>query len=403
MPANSRLMHVMLNVADIDRTLAFYANLGMRVQVDRSNPAAGSRNLFFGFDSEDEVALIEVASPCDASAPGFGHVAIAVPDVVGLCDRLRASGIVPDREPRRLASGAQIAFLRDPDGHRIELVQLSGSGIARSAAAHDGLNYVVLDTGTPTIAGALPILMLHGGGSRADHFTDLMLLLAGRHRCLAYDQRGFAGTGALPGTPIDHAHWAADVPAMLDAVGVDRAVLLGWSMGASVAINAARQWPERVAETVLLGAPDPRRSVDVARLRDRQREADALSPAALRERETEHLRGVLGPEAASDPVLIDRLLAERAATPPAQFARTIEGYATRADLTQMLPMLSGPVHLVVGDHDRVCPPEACTVIREFVPQATIDVVAGCGHYYALEQPGSVAEIILRRLGDSAGR
>lgn len=393
MSSAGRLLHIMLHVADIDRTLAFYALLGMRVQTDRSDPASGRRNLFLGFAGEGDATLIEIASPGAPPAPEFGHIAIATPDLIGLCDRLPTLGVAIERAPRTLGSGTQTAFLRDPDGHAIELVQPAGTGAIRRSLAHDGLDFATIEMGRGT-----PMLMLHGGASRADHFTELMAGLEDRHRCLAYDQRGFAGTGAGAATVIDHAHWAADVPAMLDALEIPRATLLGWSMGASVAINAARQWPDRVAALVLLGAPDPRRGVDVAKLRARQREADAMTPGALRDRDAAQLRSVLGDQA--DAALIGRLLAERAATPAELSARTIEAYATRPDLTALLPTLACPVHLIVGEQDPVCPLAGAEIIRTILPRATIDIVPGCSHYFALENPEAVAALILQRLQEA---
>lgn len=280
--------------------------------------------------------------------------------------------------------------IRRPDDDRVEPVR--SASLVRRGVVHDGLDFALIEIGR-----GIPILLLHGGASRADHFTELMVLLQDRHRCVAYDQRGFAATGARPETVIDHAHWAADVPAILDRLDIPRAILLGWSMGASVAINAARQWPERVVAVVLLGAPDPRRGVDVAKLRERHREAEAMSAEDLRARDDAQLRLVLGPEARDDAAIVGRLLAERAATPLALAARSIDAFATRPDLTRLLPMLSCPVHLVVGEQDMVCPPAAAAVIRSIVPQATVDQVPGCGHYYALEKPEPVAALIRQRL------
>ena len=102
MPSASRLMHVMLHVADVDATLAFYRALGMRVQVDRSDAASGRRNLFLGYGPEASQTLIEIASPSNAAQPGFGHIALQAPDVIGLCTRLAALGIAIEREPRTL-------------------------------------------------------------------------------------------------------------------------------------------------------------------------------------------------------------------------------------------------------------------------------------------------------------
>lgn len=393
MPTPGRFLHVMLHVADVDATLAFYAQLGLQVQVDRSDPASGRRNLFLGFGPEAEATLIEISSPCPDPAPGFGHIALAVADVDAICATLAAAGIAITREPRRLASGTITAFVADPDGHAVELIQRPA--IERITVTSDGVRLPVLSHG----AGPA-LVMLHGGASRADHFTDLMQALGGHFRTIAYDQRGFAGSETTAKTVIDHERWAADVIGVLDALGIARATLLGWSMGASIAINAARRWPERIEAIVLLGAPDPTRQVDVGRLRERQRESAALDSGALRERDTRELLGNLGSAAPGDPALLARLLEERAATSPERASRAIDGYASRPDLTTILPDVRCPAHLIVGEEDRICPLAGARVLQSHLPQATLDLLPGCGHYYAVERPGAVADLIVNRLDRS---
>src|SRR5262245_48507769 len=121
MPLPSRLMHTMLNVADVDRALAFYCGLlGMTVQADRSGQQPGRRNLFIGYGPESSTTLLELCSdqghgPYD-KGEAFGHLAIAVDDVGATCAKLAEAGTEIVRPAKRAMSGAQIAFVRDPDG-----------------------------------------------------------------------------------------------------------------------------------------------------------------------------------------------------------------------------------------------------------------------------------------------
>lgn len=115
-----RLMHTMLRVADMERTLAFYCGrLGMTVQTDRTDPD-GYRNVFVGpgleFGCRPGVTL-------DPRSTGFDDIAFEVADVATACDQLRASGVKIVREVKAAASGALIAIVEDPDGYRIELIQ----------------------------------------------------------------------------------------------------------------------------------------------------------------------------------------------------------------------------------------------------------------------------------------
>ena len=123
-----RLMHLCLNVADMDRAVAFYCGLlGMTVQADRSGQRPGRRNLFLGYGPEAETSLLELCSEADGRSYDKGnayeHLAIAVDDVVKVCADLAAAGIEIVRPAKTAMSGAQIAMARDPDGYLLELIQ----------------------------------------------------------------------------------------------------------------------------------------------------------------------------------------------------------------------------------------------------------------------------------------
>lgn len=123
-----RLMHTMLNVADMDRALAFYCGLlGMTVQADRSGQRPGRRNLFIGYGPEGATTLLELCSQADRNdytkGDAFGHIAIAVDDVAQTCANLAEAGVEIVYPAKRAMSGAQIAMVRDPDGNLLEIIQ----------------------------------------------------------------------------------------------------------------------------------------------------------------------------------------------------------------------------------------------------------------------------------------
>jgi 2-hydroxy-6-oxo-octa-2,4-dienoate hydrolase len=245
-----------------------------------------------------------------------------------------------------------------------------------------------------------PLVLLHGGGSRAEHFSKLMHCLAPHFQVTAYDQRGFAQTGAAADTVIDHARWASDVVGIMDALELGRASLLGWSMGASVALNAAHAHPDRIAAVVLFGAPDPGTPVDVARLRLRQQERRALDAETGRQRDRADLARQVTPAAASRSGLVDSLVADRAASSVELQDLVIAAYPTRPDLRAVASRVSCPVHLFVGDHDQLCPLQSAQRMAAALPRAEVQVVPDCGHYYAVEQPEWLAQRIVLALGSS---
>jgi lactoylglutathione lyase len=127
-----RLMHTLLRVRDMERTLAYYCGaLGMTVQVDRAGPAPGRRNVFAGYGPYDTTPQMEFVDEGDertyALGDAYGHVAIQVEDVAGLCEALVAAGYAaPHVGPKTVPSGSRIALVRDPDGYEIELIQPAG-------------------------------------------------------------------------------------------------------------------------------------------------------------------------------------------------------------------------------------------------------------------------------------
>ncbi|WP_439532744.1 alpha/beta fold hydrolase [Polymorphobacter sp.] len=245
-----------------------------------------------------------------------------------------------------------------------------------------------------------PLVLLHGGGSGAEVFRSLIDRLADQAQCIAPDLRGFGGSRGQDIAP-DHAQWALDVVALLDALGIGRAALLGWSMGAVVAINAASRWPGRVSRLFLLGAPDPARQPDLAGMLAANDCWLGLDDEARVLADREAVMAGLGEPARDDAGLVDELVAARAATPAEARCDLLRAMAVgRPDLRQALPAITCPVHLLVGDRDTISPELSARAIAALVSGASVDILPGCGHYPANEKPEAVASIIQRYLGGS---
>ena len=124
-----RLLHTMLRVGNLDRSLGFYCDLlGMRLLRRRDYPGGRFTLAFVGYGSEEETAVLELTHNWDTEryqlGDAFGHVAIGVDDIYRRCDELREKGAKIVREPGPMKHGTtEIAFVEDPDGYRIELIQ----------------------------------------------------------------------------------------------------------------------------------------------------------------------------------------------------------------------------------------------------------------------------------------
>ena len=124
-----RLLHTILRVKDLDESLHFYCDvLGMKLLRRHDYPEGKFTLAFVGYGDESEGAVIELTYNWGKSdyvlGDAFGHVAIGVPDIRATCERLRQAGARIVREPGPMKHGSTvIAFLEDPNGYRIELIE----------------------------------------------------------------------------------------------------------------------------------------------------------------------------------------------------------------------------------------------------------------------------------------
>jgi lactoylglutathione lyase len=132
MAAKHSFLHTMIRVGDLDRSVKFYTELlGMKELRRRDVPDGKYTLAFVGYASEEDGATaIELTYNYGVDkyeiGTGFGHLAIGLPDVYGACARLKAAGarITRDAGPVKFGTTV-IAFVEDPDGYKIELVQRS--------------------------------------------------------------------------------------------------------------------------------------------------------------------------------------------------------------------------------------------------------------------------------------
>jgi lactoylglutathione lyase len=126
----ARLLHTMIRVFDLDKSIDFYTRLmGMKLLRKREVEAGRYTLAFVGYGDEDSAAVIELTYNWDQKGlytigSGYGHMAIGVKDAYALCDRLGKEGVKIPRPPGPLKFGTTvIAFIEDPDGYKIEIIQ----------------------------------------------------------------------------------------------------------------------------------------------------------------------------------------------------------------------------------------------------------------------------------------
>ena len=124
-----RILHTMLRVGDLQRSVRFYTEvLGMKLLRTTDRPEQKYSLAFVGYDDESRSAVLELTYNYGVArydlGSAYGHVAVGVPDVAAACDRVRRLGGKVTREAGPVKGGTTvIAFVEDPDGYKIELVE----------------------------------------------------------------------------------------------------------------------------------------------------------------------------------------------------------------------------------------------------------------------------------------
>jgi lactoylglutathione lyase len=126
-----KILHTMIRVNDLDESIKFYCDvLGMKLLRKKDYPSGRFTLAFVGYGSESEQAVVELTYNWDTHkydlGNGFGHIALGVEDIYRTCDNLKARGAKIVREPGPMKhGGSEIAFIEDPNGYKIELIDLS--------------------------------------------------------------------------------------------------------------------------------------------------------------------------------------------------------------------------------------------------------------------------------------
>ncbi|WP_338441548.1 lactoylglutathione lyase [Synechococcus elongatus IITB4] len=136
-----RLLHTMLRVGNLERSLQFYCEvLGMRLLRRKDYPGGEFTLAFVGYGDEADHTVLELTYNWGKDqyelGDAYGHIAIGVDDIYATCEAIRAQGGKISREPGPMKHGSTvIAFVEDPDGYKVELIQTGTSGATAQPAA----------------------------------------------------------------------------------------------------------------------------------------------------------------------------------------------------------------------------------------------------------------------------
>ena len=264
--------------------------------------------------------------------------------------------------------------------------------MSRSVALPDGARIAYADSGE---GGGLPVVFLHAFPVHSAMWAPQVEAFAGLHRCITPDARGFGGsTAGSSRLTIDG--MADDVAALLDALAIERAVLVGLSMGGYAALAAVRRHRDRIGALVLA---DTRAAADT----DEARAKRAALIALAREEGSDAVAakqvvGLLGKTTRRrDPELVERVERMMAEAAPESIVAGAEALRDRPDATPLLPTIDVPVLLLCGDEDVITPADEMRAVAAAIPGARLELVPEAGHLSNLENPAGFTEPLRRFL------
>lgn len=242
------------------------------------------------------------------------------------------------------------------------------------------------------------LLLIHG--FPLDHrLWDAQLRgLSTEARVVAPDLRGHGKSGLTPG-PLTMAGHADDLAALLDHLGIGKAIVAGLSMGGYVAFAFWRRHRARVQALALL---DTRAEADSAVARaGRDAAAVKAQQAGAAAIADEMLPRLLGPASLAHPkiaAVAQRMMAEQ---PVAGIVGALAGLRDREDSRPTLATITVPTLVVVGEHDVITPPADAAAMAAGIPGARLVIIPGAGHLSPIENPRAV-NAALRSLIRSVG-
>ena len=260
----------------------------------------------------------------------------------------------------------------------------------------DGIRLRISDRGR----GAPAIVLVHGWKGSHRLWDLATARLQSSHRVVAFDLRGM-GESDKPGTDYNFDELAGDLAAVIDSLGLDDVVLVGWSMGTTVALRYLERNPAGVRGLVIVNGPlRLTRTTDFPHAMTRNELAGHLRrlrerwPAGEREFQAQT---VLDP----DPALIDWLYSIALQTPLDVVLRTVE-HQSRLDMRPALESLSIPVLAVYSSHDPYYPPSLAHDIAARAQNGRALIFDRSAHCIPIEEPDRFCDAVTQFVAEATG-
>lgn len=242
-----------------------------------------------------------------------------------------------------------------------------------------------------------PLVMIRGVGSNVDHWYEQVPVLSQKYQLLVFDNRGIARSSD-PGRSFSTKDMAVDTIALMEAVGIKKAHILGYSMGGMIAQEMALSYPEKVKGLILVATDcgislRVRAKPEFSRLftemvRLGTNEAKQAAAACLFAKQTFETR----------PEIIQRYAEVSLRYPASQQILSRQWAAiTQHEACDRLPDITSPTLAITGSEDALIPPENAKVMADRIPVAQMISIDVGGHLFLIEQPEAFNEAVINFL------
>ena len=236
------------------------------------------------------------------------------------------------------------------------------------------------------------MLFLHGIGGNRHNWDRQVQAFSERYRAAAWDARGYGDSEDYPG-PLEFADFSRDLERVLDHLAVNRAHLVGLSMGGRIARDFALQRPHRVASLTLANSSpgyDALSPEAVQAYLDARR-APLLAGKTPRDIAPERARALISSRPA--PGVFEELVASLAALRKDSYLKSLEASVTQ-DRAAPLERIAVPTLVITSDEDRLYTPALARDMARRIPGAELVEIQGAGHLSNIEQPGRFNDAVL---------
>jgi pimeloyl-ACP methyl ester carboxylesterase len=242
-----------------------------------------------------------------------------------------------------------------------------------------------------------PLVLVHGGQCRLESWRDMVPSLAKAFRVYAYDLRAHGQTITPSEPPQSQGLWAEDLYRLLKSLRLPRVSVVGWSMGAAIALTFAVRYPKMLNNLILVGASSPLiPPTDRSGFEARRRLLESgASGEEIVSKTFEFTRKAFGPYSINEnPQGVEKLKQDLLlfySKPGKQIMEITR--AARADIGPKLHTIKCPTLIIVGDADSRTPMTMAESLNSVIPNSYMKVIPDCGHFYPYENPRFTSQVI----------